>query len=330
MLYVIIPLVDLPTFHIGSIAVFGELILAPMDGITSHPFRLLTRRYGSSVSYSEFVGAIDIIYGRPHLEDHLFFHEDERPFGYQIIDNDPQRILQAALILQKRQPDFIDVNMGCSARDVSSRGAGAGLLRDLDKVKTIFTLLVKNLPVPITAKIRIGWDDEHLNYLQTARLLEDCGVAAIAVHGRTRQQAYDGFANWDAIAEVKARSAVPVIANGDVRTVADIARIQAHTACDAVMIGRAAVSNPWIFAKRDRDQIAQSELFATIEENLSLMINFYGMPAGLVFFRKHLVHYLRPYTLPTELRQSLLTCDDLSVFRGLLTVLRDNLSQILA
>ena len=307
-----------PTFFIGNIPVYGDRILAPMDGITSHPFRLFTRRLGSSVSYTEFIGAVDMIHGRTHLKNHLYFSEEERPLGYQIIDNDPERILQAARIMEQRRPDFIDINMGCPAKDVSGRGAGAGLLRYPEKIKVIFKSLVQQIALPITAKIRLGWDDGSINYIDIVKLLEDCGVSAIAVHGRTRQQSFNGAANWDAIAEVKARASVPVIGNGDVKTVDDIARMKAHTGCDAVMIGRASLSNPWIFSARDRDQISPDDLFAGIHQHLSLMLDFYGQPGGLILFRKHLVQYLRPYAVPQDLRQAMLTCEDPAVFAAYL------------
>lgn len=288
--------------------------MAPMDGITTLPFRLLSRRYGSAVSYTEFVNAIDVVHKHPRLNERLTFSDDERPLGYQILDNDPQRILQAALKLQDKKPDFIDINMGCPARDICSRGAGAALLRQPDKVKTIYGLLTEHLSIPVTAKIRLGWDDQQRNYRDIARLLEDCGIAALAIHGRTKRQAYQGSADWDAIAEAKSAVSIPVMANGDVKTSADIERIKQHTGCDAVMIGRASIGNPWIFSRLDRNQVTIDQLLATMQEHLTLNIAFYG-PRGLILFRKHTIRYLAPYNISRELRLQLVTCEDIDEFK---------------
>lgn len=285
-----------------------------MDGITTLPFRLLSRRYGSAVSYTEFVNAIDVVHKHPRLNERLTFSDDERPLGYQILDNDPQRILQAALKLQDKKPDFIDINMGCPARDICSRGAGAALLRQPDKVKTIYGLLTEHLSIPVTAKIRLGWDDQQRNYRDIARLLEDCGIAALAIHGRTKRQAYQGSADWDAIAEAKSAVSIPVMANGDVKTSADIERIKQHTGCDAVMIGRASIGNPWIFSRLDRNQVTIDQLLATMQEHLTLNIAFYG-PRGLILFRKHTIRYLAPYNISRELRLQLVTCEDIDEFK---------------
>jgi len=287
--------------------VYGNLILSPMDGYSDQPFRALCRELGSAMSYTEFINAMDIMGKHPHIWRKLAFLPQERPVVYQIFDNDPQRILEAALRLQARGPDIIDVNMGCSDKSVSGRGAGAGLLREPEKIARIFNLLTSHLQVPVTGKIRLGWDDASRNYLHIARIVEDNGGALLAVHGRTKQQAYHGQADWDAIAEVKQAVSIPVIANGDVRSVADIDAILAHTGCEAVMIGRAAVSNPWIFARRDRDQVPPRLVEQTMLRQLDLMLEFYGDPRGLVLFRKYAARYLAPLHLPDGQRRSLMT-----------------------
>lgn len=307
-----------PAFFIRDIPVYGDLILAPMDGITCHPFRALTRTFGSAVSYTEFIGANDAIYGRPHLDEHIYFSEQERPLIYQILDNDPERLLKAALRLQERRPDAIDINLGCCARDVSNRGAGAGLLRSPEVITRIFKSLTQQLSVPVTAKIRLGWDDESRNYLEVAKILEDNGVALIAVHGRTRSQGYQGRADWQAIAQVKASVSIPVIANGDVRTVADIQSIKEQTGCDAVMIGRASVGNPWIFSRINRDQVLPEQVRAVIIDHLTRMVNFNGSQTGLMRFRRHLVSYLKPYPIPADIHEKLVTCPDPQPFVRLL------------
>ena len=305
-------------FFVGENPVYGETILSPMDGFSDLPFRSLARRLGSAMSYTEFVNAIDVLHGHPRLDERLTYAEEERPVVFQIFDDDPQRLLRAALLLRRRQPDIIDVNMGCAARCVSGRGAGAGLLRQPDKIAEIFRTLTRELDIPVTGKIRLGWDEDSLNYLDVAHIVEDNGGQLLAVHGRTKQQAYRGEANWQAIAEIKAALRIPVIGNGDVRSVADIQRMRQFTACDAVMIARGAIGNPWIFAGLDRGEVSQSQVRATMLAHLEAMLGFYGAERGLVLFRKHAAKYISPYGLDAEQRRQLLTCTTAGDFVGLL------------
>lgn len=309
---------QMPTFWVKNIPVHGDLILSPMDGYSDLPFRNLARRLGSAMSYTEFINAIDVLFGHPHLEQKLTYRESERPIVFQIFDDDPDRMVQAALKLRKRNPDIIDINMGCSARSVSGRGAGAGLLRTPEKIARIFSRLTRELDIPITGKIRLGWDDDSRNHLQTARIIEDNGGQLIAVHGRTKKQGYTGQADWDAIAEVRQAVKIPVIANGDVKTVADIDRIKAHTGCNAVMIARAAIGNPWIFSRLDRDQVPVETLRETMLFHLDSMLEFYGPERGLVLFRKYAARYLTPYGLEGDFRQTLMTSETPSQFTRLL------------
>lgn len=297
------------SFHIGSIPIYGRAILSPMDGFSDLPFRSMARRLGSAMSYTEFVNAMDVVNGHPHLHERLTFSADERPVTFQIFDDDPQRLLRAALILRERNPDIIDVNMGCSAKCVSGRGAGAGLLREPAKIAEIFSTLTRELDIPVTGKIRLGWDDDTLNYLDVARIIEDNGGKLLAVHGRTKQQAYRGAANWDAIAQIKAALRIPVVGNGDVRTMADIGRMREHTGCDAVMIARGAIGNPWIFAGLDRHEVSTDQVRETMLGHLESMLAFYGEQRGLILFRKHAARYISPYGLDPEQRERLLTSE---------------------
>lgn len=307
-----------PSFQVGSVPVFGRAILSPMDGFSDQPFRSLARRLGSAMSYTEFVNAIDVVNGDPRLERRLRYLEEERPVVFQIFDDDPQRLLEAALILRERDPDILDVNMGCSAKTVAGRGAGAGLLRDPAKIADIFRMLVAALDIPVTGKIRLGWDDESLNYLEVARAVEENGGQLIAVHGRTKQQAYRGEANWEAIAEIKETVSIPVIGNGDVRAVADIGRMREFTGCDGVMIARGAIGNPWIFAGKDRSEVSDDLVRETMLAHLGAMLDFYGEELGLVLFRKHVARYITPYRLSKSQREQLLTSESPDDFQALL------------
>ncbi len=307
--------IQTPSFFVKDIPVYGDLIFAPMDGISSHPFRSLLRSLGSAMSYTEFIPAVDAIYPKSRLREHTFFTEDERPVVFQLLDNHPERLARAAEKLLVYHPDAIDINLGCPARDIANRGAGSGLMRQPNLVAQIFSTLSKTLPIPVTAKIRLGWDQANRNYLEIAHAIQENGGALLAVHGRTREQAYSGEADWDAIAAIKQNVSIPVIANGDVRSVADIQRIKAHTQCDGVMIGRAALSNPWIFSRLDRCQVTEDQLRATITEHLKRMVEFYGPDGGLVRFRKHILRYLEDYVLPADRRMEMVTGTDPQAFQ---------------
>lgn len=298
------------TFYIQDIAIHGDAVLAPMDGYTDSPFRRLARRMGSAISYTEFINARDVLYGHPHLQQRISFHESERPLAFQIFDNDPAALLEAAIRLRRLNPDLIDINLGCSARSVVGRGAGAGLLKDPIKVAAIFSSLSRALDIPVTAKIRLGWDENNRNYLTIARAIQENGGRMIAVHGRTRAQKFVDRADWDAIAEVKQTVSIPVIGNGGVHTASDIERMLQHTRCDAVMIGRAAIGHPWIFQRLERSQITPQMLLDTIKQHLHTMMDHYGQDAGLIRFRKHCNLYLKDKLTRPELKHRLLTIED--------------------
>jgi nifR3 family TIM-barrel protein len=298
-------------FNIGSLSIQNNVFLAPMDGYTDYPFRMIAKKQGAGIVFSEFINALDVIYSHPFLHQKIFFTDFERPFAYQIFDDSPERILRTAQILEKNNPDFIDINMGCSAKNVASRGAGAGLMREPEKIQKIFSLLKKNIQLPITGKIRLGWDENSLNYLEIAKIIQEEGADMLSVHGRTKRQAYGGKADWEAIAEIKSKLSIPVTANGDVKTVLDIQRIKDFTGCDAVMIGRAALYNPWIFNGKDKHDVSSIELFNAFQDHLGKMITFYGLSSGMVLFRKHIKNYLPVDKLHREERIELFSQKDL-------------------
>lgn len=299
-----------PSFYIQNIPIYGNLILAPMDGISDHPFRSLTRRLGSALTYTEFINARDVINSHPHLEQRLFFTNFERPVVYQLFDDDPERLLEAAVRLESQLPDVFDLNLGCSARCVTSRGAGAALLKNPAKIAIILSKLVTRVRQPISAKIRLGWDENSRNYLEIAKILQENGASLLAVHARTKAQKYSGQADWDAIAEIKAILSIPVIANGDIRTVADIDKVITETHCDGVMIGRAAVANPWLFSRLDRHQVPNQVIADTLTTHLKDMMDFYGPVLGIRFFRKYCKRILTPANPDVELLHQLLTSLD--------------------
>lgn len=297
-----------PTFMIRHIPVCGDVILSPMAGFSDKPYRLICRDYGSAMSYTEFVSVDGILHGNDRTQQMLDFDPSESPMTFQIFGSDEFKIEEAARHIEQLGPDIIDLNMGCSVAKVSGRGAGAGLLRDPAKIGRIFARLTRSLSMPVTGKIRLGWDYDSLNYLEVAKVLEDNGASLIAVHGRTKSQAYNGTANWDAIAEIKQTVKIPVIGNGDVTCVADIERIKQHTGCDAVMIARAAIGNPWIFQRKDIHEVSLAEKAQLIYRHLALMIDFYGEERGLMLFRKHVVKYVRGLAHIAQVKTKLITC----------------------
>jgi nifR3 family TIM-barrel protein len=297
-------------FKIGNIAVPGRVLLAPMDGFTDSPFRSICRKFGSAASYSEFINGIDVKYGHPHLPTRLYFTPEERPFCYQVFDDDPERLLLAAQKLLPYEPDFFDINMGCSARNVSNRGAGAGLMRDVKKIGYLSSLLVRHLPVPVTAKIRLGWDDSSKNFLEVASVLVESGISAISLHARTRKQEYSGAADWDAIAEIKASTnSIPIIGNGDVKNLEDARRLMVHTNCDAVMIGRAALGNPWVFYGQNQSTVSKGDLCSVISQHLQNMCAQYPPRIGVLMFRKHLARYLFGYLKTSDIRRHIFSIE---------------------
>ncbi len=285
-------------FSIGNIPIQPGLVIAPMDGITDSTFRCMLRRQGASLCYTEFINARDV------LHDSIFFtrktalvRDEEHPIGFQIYDNEPLNILQAAEKLLPFQPDFFDINIGCSVARVANRGAGAGLLLDPEKIAEIFDRMTDAFSIPITAKIRLGWDESSQNYIEIAQLIQEHGGSMLAVHARTKAQGFNGRVNWIAIREIKDAVHIPVIGNGDVTCVANIHKMKELTNCDAVMVGRAALSNPWLFSMRDRNEISNEEVFAFIHEHLDLMLNDYPQDAALILFRKYLNKHLEPFHL---------------------------------
>ncbi len=309
-----------PQFRVGSVPVFGDLILAPMDGYSDLPFRLLCRELGSAMSYTEFVN-VDSLQGRgksriPMMK--LEYDPSEHPVTFQIYGYDENRLVETAKLLQDLGPSIIDINMGCYVDDIAARGAGSGMLRDLNKIARVFSRLSRELEIPVTAKIRLGWDDQSRNHVAVARTLEENGAKLVAVHGRTKVQGYTGRADWDAIAQVKQAVKIPVIGNGDVRCVSDIARIKEQTGCDGVMIGRAAIGNPWIFARKDRSLVSLDERIAFVRRHLDLNLGFYGPKTGLILFRKHAIRYLQGFPGSAALRALIVTCSDREEFNRLL------------
>ena len=296
-------------FQVGEIQVRGDLVLAPMDGYSSWPFRSLCRDIGSGISYTEFVKAEDVLDRPQYIKEKLFFIDNERPVFFQLYGHDPDKLLAAALRLQEWEPDAIDINLGCPNRSIANRGAGAGLMRTPVKTARIFKKLSLALGVPVTAKIRLGWQDCQ-NQLLIARIIAEYGGSLLAVHARTKEQGHQGEPDLPGVAEIKRMVNIPVIGNGGVKQVSDIQIMQEITGCDGVMIGRAAIHNPWIFSKLNREEIPANKVQEVMLDHLERSLSFHGQENGIIRFRKFAASYLAPYSLSSEQRKRLLTESD--------------------
>lgn len=284
-----------------------SLILAPMVGISDYPYRSLTRELGNAVSWTSFVNAKEVVYGHPHrLHDRLWFDPSERPVIFQLYGENINLMVEAAKILEMYQPDALDINLGCSVKKISQRGAGSGLLRQPDKVFEMLQSIRQAISLPLTAKIRLGWDEKSLNYMEISDWAEKAGVELLTVHGRTRSQGFNSPAIWQPIAEVKQARNIPIIGNGDVKAYSDAQKMFDSTNCDAVMIGRAAIGNPWIFSPHSEPKGDISPKFQIISEHINRMIHFYGSEKSIILFRKHLAGYCRTLNLSREVSSDLL------------------------
>ncbi len=306
--------------EIGSIVVDPPLFLAPMAGVTDRDFRLIVRRIqGVGVVSMEFISSRAIVSENPHTRELLFFSEEERPLAIQIYGSEAATMSEAARIVEELGADICDINMGCPANKVLKGCAGAALMGDLGNAESIISSVRRAISIPLTVKFRLGLDDRRRNYLELGRVCEANGVAAVAMHGRTAKQGFRGEADWSPIARLKEALSIPVIGNGDVRTPADIKRMKAHTGCDGVMIGRAAIGNPWIFQRKDRQQVSLADRLAVLREHLEMNLEFYGAQKGLLLFRKHVARYIESTPIAArDLRVALLTCDRKQDFEALL------------
>ncbi len=234
---------------IGGITLKNNLILAPMAGVTDLPFRLLCSEQGAGMSGMEMVSAKAILYGNKNTEGLLAIHPQEGPVSLQLFGSDPKIVSEMAARIEKRPFAVLDLNMGCPVPKIVGNGEGSALMREPKLAGEIIAATVKAISKPVTVKIRKGFDEAHVNAVEIAKIAEDAGAAAVAVHGRTREQFYSGQADWEIIARVKEAVSIPVIGNGDVTDGESARRMLSETGCDGVMIGRAARGNPWLFAK---------------------------------------------------------------------------------
>ncbi len=317
-------------FNIGNIQVAGDVILSPMAGFSDSPYRRLTREFGSAFSFTEFVSADMISHYSKKSIDLFRFHPSERPIWFQIFGNSKHTLSEAVKIITDLEPDVIDLNMGCSTCKVSNRGSGAGLLKNLKYAGEIIEEMRRSTHLPVTAKIRIGWDHDSLNYKETVHILQESGIQMISVHGRTKSMGYSGKADWNIIAEVKSIAKVPILGNGDITDSVTAQEKIKFSNVDGVLIGRGALGNPWIFSGIRKTDLKFQEVRDVMKKHLHLMLDFYGENQGLVLFRKHTSKYLAEYSDISEQKKKLLTSKSISEYLNILDELNPDPSKIIS
>src|SRR4051794_19998548 len=270
-------------YRVGHILVQPATVLAPMAGVTDTVFRRLIRNQGAcGLLMTEFTSSHGVVSTRKAKKPnrnfrYLYFEPEEHPITCQLFGSDPGVMAEAAKVCEERGFDIVDINFGCPVNKVVKCNGGSGLLRDLPLVESILRQVRAAVSIPVTCKFRTGWNDRELVHLQMARIAEDCGLAAVALHGRTREQGYSGQADWTRIAELKAAVKIPVIGNGDVTNPEDAVEMARQTGCDAVMIGRAASYNPWIFQQIDSFVRTGKYSTPSDQERYQMMRTYYGM-----------------------------------------------------
>ena len=284
---------------IGNVTLENNVFLAPMAGVTDLPFRLLCKEQGCGMMCTEMVSAKAILYNNKNTDKLLEVDPRERPVAVQLFGSDPEILSRMAARIEDGPYDFIDINMGCPVPKVVNNGEGSALMRNPKQVEAILTAMVKALKKPVTVKFRKGFNDREVNAVEIAKIAESCGVAAVAVHGRTREQYYSGTADWDIIRQVKEAVSIPVIGNGDIFTPEDGKRMLEETGCDGLMVARGAKGNPWIF-KRLTHYLDTGELLPppTKEEKKEMILRHARMQVelkgeyqGICEMRKHVAWY---------------------------------------
>ncbi len=300
---------------IGNLNIDKPLCLAPMEDVTELPFRLICKRLGADIVYTEFTSSEGIVREIPRIMEKIEIAEAERPVAIQIFGGRPEAMGEAAAIIEKLGPDFIDINCGCWVKNHVARNEGAGLLRDLPLFEAIVKATVKGTTLPVTVKTRLGWDENSIVICDVARMVEAAGAQALTLHCRTRSQAHNGFADWSWLEKIKKAVSIPLIGNGDITTPEDV-KAMLETGCDGVMIGRGAIANPWIFGQTKHylatgahmpDPTLEEKIQMCIE-HLKLNVEYKGEKYGVLTFRKHYAGYLRGLPDIAAVRSDLMQC----------------------
>lgn len=296
---------------IGNVTLENNVILAPMAGVTDLPFRLLCKEQGAGLLCMEMVSAKAIHYKNKNTEELMAIRPEEMPVSLQLFGSEPDLMAEVAKQIEERPFAILDINMGCPVPKVVNNGEGSALMKDPKRVEKIITKVSRAIQKPVTVKIRKGFDDDHVNAVEIARIAESAGAAAVAVHGRTRQQYYSGTADWEIIARVKEAVKIPVIGNGDVTSPQKAVELLRQTGCDGVMIGRGAQGNPWIFRQITEylesghipEKPSPAEVKRVIQEHARLQLEIKGEYTGVREMRKHMAWYTAGYPHSARFRR---------------------------
>lgn len=299
--------------QIGNVKLVNPLVLAPMAGVTDLPFRILCKEQGVGLICMEMVSAKAILYKNKNTETLLTTVPGERPVSLQLFGSDPDIVSQIAAQIEERPFDILDINMGCPVPKVVNNGEGSALMKNPALIRELVSKTVKAIKKPVTVKIRKGFSDNQVNAVEIAKIIEDCGAAAVAVHGRTREQYYSGKADWDIIRQVKEAVSIPVIGNGDADTPKKVKQMMEQTGCDGVMIGRAAQGNPWIFSQTLKyletgevpDAPSKEEVKRTMLRHAKHQLEFKGNYTGIREMRKHIAWYTTGFPHSARLRAAI-------------------------
>lgn len=312
--------------RIGNVELENNLILAPMAGVTDLPFRMLCKEQGCGLLYTEMVSAKAILYKSRNTRELLAVRQEERPIAVQLFGSDPDIVSDMAAQIEDGPYDFIDINMGCPVPKVVNNGEGSALMKNPKLVEEILSAMVRKLKKPVTVKFRKGFDDTCINAVEIARIAESCGVAAVAVHGRTREQFYSGKADWDIIRQVKEAVKIPVIGNGDIFTPQDAKHMMEETGCDGLMIARGARGNPWLF-HRIQHYLDTGELLAEptatdvgemVLRHAGMQVDGKGESIGMKEMRKHIAWYTAGLPHSAAIRRQCNTLETLEELRSML------------
>lgn len=299
---------------IGKYTIKNPIVLAPMAGITDAPFRLICRRFGAGMTTSEMTTADISLWKSPKSRFRLNLDMDSEPIAVQIAGSEPKKLAEAAVACVSKGAQIIDINMGCPAKKVCRKLAGSALLKDENLVKSILTKVVKSVDVPVTLKIRTGWDPKNRNAVKIAKIAEDAGISSIAIHGRTRSCRFKGEAEFKTIAQVKDAVSIPILANGDIASVEKSLEVLRLTNCDGLMIGRGAQGRPWIFRdlqnyinpNEKKPRLDKIELRDIMLDHLKELHQFYGELTGVRVARKHLIWYCNSLKKASNFRYQIL------------------------
>lgn len=306
------------------------LLLAPMEDVSDPPFRALCKKYGADVMYTEFISSEGLIRDAAKSVQKLDIFEYERPVGIQIFGGDIDSMIKSAEICTQAQPDIIDINFGCPVKKVVGKGAGAGILQDIPRMVEMTKAVVDATSLPVTVKTRLGWDESSKKIVEVAERLQDVGIKAISIHGRTRVQMYKGEADWSLIGDTKAnpRLHIPVFGNGDINTPQKAVQYKNRYGVDGVMIGRAAIGSPWFFNNvkhyiKTGEELADpsiEEKIAIVKEHLDFSVKWKGEKLGIVEMRRHYANYFKGIRNFKPIRMQLVTLDS---YDGIMEVLNN-------